>query len=83
MENRFIDFEKDGTAYAIHITEDQFFLDKYGGKYLVSLFIGNHGKTYFLNDGYKHFSYIMEHYGFGQVDSENFADRLNEVLDSE
>ena len=86
MENRFIDFEKDGTAYSIHITEDPndtFFLDRYGGRYLVTLFIGNHGRSYFLNNGFKHFSYIIQHYHYGQRDSENFADRLNEVLNDE
>ena len=82
MDREYFDhFEKDGTSYSVYIKHDPFFLDKYGGRYLTVLFIGNHGKAYFLNPGYKHYSYIMEHFGFGVKDSQNFADKLNEVLD--
>lgn len=80
MEIHFFDnFEKDATSYSLLVVEDEFFLDKYGGKYLTVLFVGTRGCAYFLNNGFKHPSYLAEKYSnLTYRDAENFSEYLIE-----
>ena len=79
----FESWQQDATDYSICIIEDETFLDKYGGKYLTVVLIGSRGTAYFLNEGYKHYSYIAGKFNnLSLRDAQNVANKLNLLIGS-
>jgi len=77
----FENWQRDATDYSVCIIEDEAFLDKYGGKYLTIVLLGNRGTAYFLNEGYKHYSYIKEKFSnLSLKDAQNVAAKLNQLF---
>jgi len=76
----YLKWSQDATRYSVIIVEDEDFLNEYGGRYMTTIFVGSHGSTYFLNEGYQHWTYLLEHYpNLTHKDAKNVADKLNQL----
>jgi len=57
-------FDKDATCYTViaHRLTDEEDIKFYGGHFIITVLVGNSGRTYVLNKGFHHPHYIQEKY---------------------